>query len=64
MACYHGTCEDDLEMVTSGNRLEKLQRFHFINKSLGNAISVESNNRCTFLAAHSQFSNHHNFIKN
>jgi hypothetical protein len=65
MAYYHGPCKDDLEMATGGHRLEKKsQRFHVINKSLRNTISAESNNRYAFSAAHSQFSNHHNFIKN
>jgi hypothetical protein len=65
MAYYHGPCEDDLEMATGENRLEKSYSDFIlnINKSLRNAISAESNNRYTFWAAHFQFSNHHNSIK-
>ena len=63
MVYYHGPCEDDLEMATGGNQLEKVTRFSFINKFLRNAISAESNNRYTFVALHPHFSNDHDFIK-
>jgi hypothetical protein len=64
MACYHGPCEDDLEMAIGGHRLEKSYS-DFISlrnpeemRFLPNSITVT-----LFPVAHSQFSNHHNFIK-
>ena len=64
MAWYHGPCEDDLEMATGGNRLEK-SYYDFISLTNLKGIRFQPNpiTVALFSVAHSQFSNNRNFIK-
>jgi hypothetical protein len=64
MAYFHGPCEDNLEMATGGHRLEKsYSDFIPLTNPQGMQILPNPITVTLFLAAHSQFSNYHNFIK-